>query len=52
MIGVYFRNRYGIAKVIDIEKVNGIEVLVFDKNVVFMVNKETGKTRDDILTNK
>ena len=52
MIGVYFRNRYGIAKVIDIEKVNGIEVLVFDKNVVFMVNKETGKIRDDILTNK
>lgn len=48
----YVRNKYGIAKVIDIENNNGIDILVFDKPICFLVNKETGKIKDDRLLNR
>jgi hypothetical protein len=51
-VGEYVRNKYGIAKVIDIENNNGIDVLVFDKNICFLVNKETGEIKEDKLFNK
>ena len=51
-VGDYVRNKYGIAQVINIENNNGIEVLVFDKNICFLVNKETGKIKDDKLLNR
>ena len=51
-VGEYCRNKYGIAKVIDIENNNGIEVLVFDKPICFLVNKETGKIKEDKLFNQ
>ena len=51
-VGEYVRNKYGIAKVIDIENNNGIDILVFDKPICFLVNKETGKIKDDRLLNR
>ena len=51
-VGEYVRNKYGIARVIDIENNNGIDVLVFDKNICFLVNKETGEIKEDKLFNK
>ena len=51
-VGDYVRNKYGIAKVIDIENNNGIDILVFDKPICFLVNKETGKIKDDRLLNR
>lgn len=51
-VGDYVRNKYGIAKVIDIENNNGIDILVFDKPICFLVNKETGKVKDDRLLNR
>lgn len=51
-VGDYARNKYGIAKVIDIENNNGIDILVFDKPICFLVNKETGKIKDDRLLNR
>ena len=51
-LGDYVRNKYGIAKVIDIENNNGIDILVFDKPICFLVNKETGKIKDDRLLNR
>ena len=51
-VGDYVRNKYGIAKVIDIENKNGIDILVFDKPICFLVNKETGEIKDDKLFNK
>lgn len=48
----YVRNKYGIAKVIDIENNNGIDILVFDKPICFLVNKETGEIKDDRLLNR
>ena len=51
-VGDYVRNKYGIAKVIDIENNNGIDILVFDKPICFLVNKETGKIKDDKLLNR
>ena len=51
-VGDYVRNKYGIAKVIDIENKNGIDTLVFDKPICFLVNKETGEIKDDRLLNK
>ena len=51
-VGDYVRNKYGIAKVIDIENNNGIDVLVFDKNICFLVNKKTGEITEDKLLNK
>lgn len=51
-VGDYVRNKYGIAKVIDIENNNGIDILVFDKPICFLVNKETGEIKEDRLLNK
>ena len=51
-VGEYFRNKYGIAKVIDIKNNNGIDILVFDKPICFLVNKETGKIIEDKLFNQ
>ena len=51
-VGDYVRNKYGIAKVIDIENNKGIDILVFDKPICFLVDKETGKITDDKLLNK
>ena len=51
-VGEYVRNKYGIAKVIDIENKNGIDILIFDKPICFLVNKETGEIKDDRLLNK
>ena len=51
-VGDYARNKYGIAKVIDIENNNGIDILVFDKPICFLVNKETGEIKDDRLLNR
>lgn len=51
-IGDYCRNKYGIAKVIDIKNNNGIDVLIFDKPICFFVNKETGKIKEDKLFNQ
>lgn len=48
----YVRNKYGIAKIIDIKNTNGIDVLVFDKDICFLVNKETGEIKDDKLFNQ
>lgn len=52
-VGDYVRNKYGIAKVVDIKKrkdiLNGIyfDVLVFDNNICFLANKETGERKED-----
>ena len=51
-VGDYVRNKYGIAKVIDIENNNGIDILVFDKSICFLVNKETGEIKEDRLLNR
>lgn len=51
-VGEYCRNKYGIAKVIDIENNNGIDILVFDKPICFLVDKKTGEIKDDRLLNK
>lgn len=51
-VGDYVRNKYGIAKVIDIENNNGIDILVFDNPICFLVNKETGEIKDDRLLNR
>ena len=51
-VGDYVRNKYGIAKVIDIENKNGIDILEFNKDICFLVNKETGEIKDDKLFNK
>lgn len=51
-VGDYVRNKYGIAKVIYIENNNGIDILVFDKPICFLVNKETGEIKDDRLLNR
>ena len=51
-VGEYVRNRYGIAKVVGIENNNGIEVLIFDRNICFFVDKKTGEIKDDRLFNK
>ena len=48
----YVRNKYGIAKVIDIENNNGIDILVFDNPICFLVNKETSEIKDDRLFNR
>ena len=53
-IGDYVRNKYGIAKVIDIENKNGTEIIVFDRDIAFLVDKETdveiGRTNRLIIT--
>ena len=51
-VGDYVRNKYGIAKIIDIENNNGIDILEFNKDICFLVNKETGEIKDDKLFNK
>ena len=51
-VGDYVRNKYGIAKIIDIKNNNGIDVLTFDKNICFLVNKKTGEIKDDKLFNQ
>lgn len=51
-VGEYVRNKYGIAKVINIENYNGIDILVFDRNIVFLVDKKTEKIKEDRLFNK
>ena len=51
-VGDYVRNKYGIAKVIDIKNNNGIDILVFDKDICFLVNKETKEIKDDKLFNQ
>lgn len=51
-VGEYVRNKYGIARIINIENNNGIDILVFDRNIVFLVDKKTGKIEDDRLFNK
>lgn len=51
-VGEYVRNRYGIAKVVEIENNNGIEVLIFDRNICFLVDKKIGEIKDDRLFNK
>ena len=51
-VGEYCRNKYGIAKVIDIENNYGIDVLVFDKPICFLVDKKTGEIKEDKLLNK
>ena len=51
-VGDYVRNKYGIAKVIDIENNNGIDILVFDKPICFLVNKKTGEIKDDRSFNR
>ena len=51
-IGDYVRNQYGIAKIVDIKNKNGIDILVFDRNICFLVNKETGEIIQDRLFNE
>ena len=51
-VGDYVRNKYGIAKIIDIKNTHGIDVLIFDKDICFLVNKETGEIKDDKLFNQ
>lgn len=41
-IGDYVRNKYGIAKIVDIENKNDINILKFDRDICFMVDKKTG----------
>lgn len=48
----FVRNKYGIAKVINIEEQDGMQVVTFDRNIVYMVNVKTGEIKDDNLTNK
>lgn len=51
-VGDYVRNKYDIAKIIDIKNNNGIDILVFDKPICFLVNKKTGEIKDDRLLNR
>ena len=52
-IGDYVRNQYGIAKVINIENNDGLDMLVFNNNICFAVDYRTGKRNEDIpLFNK
>lgn len=51
-VGEYFRNKYGIAKLIKIEEQDGIQVLTLDRKIVFLVNTENGEIKDDRLINK
>lgn len=40
-VGMYVRNKYGIAKIVNV-KDNGIcDVIIFDKNICFACNNET-----------
>ena len=48
----FVRNKYGIARVINIEEQDGMQVATFDRNIVYMVNVKTGEIKDDNLTNK
>lgn len=54
-VGDYVKNKYGIAKIIDISNNNGIDIIEFDRDIAFLVNKETkkehSKTRFLPLTN-
>ena len=53
IIGKYVRNKYGIAKIINVENNNGIDILILDKPIVFIVEIKTGKEAKQIpLTNK
>lgn len=51
-VGELVRNKYGIARVINIEEKDGMQVVTFDRNIVFWVNTKTGEIKDDKLTNK
>ena len=42
-IGDYVRNKYGIAKVVDIENKNDINILKFDRDIAFMIDTKENK---------
>ena len=42
-VGDYVRNKYGIAKVIDIENKNDINILKFDRDIAFMIDIKENK---------
>ena len=42
-VGDYVRNKYGIAKVVDIENKNDINILRFDRDIAFMIDREENK---------
>lgn len=42
-VGDYVRNKYGIAKVIDIENKNDINILKFDRDIAFMIDRKENK---------
>ena len=46
-VGDYVRNQYGIAKLVNIEKSN-VDIYVFDRDVCFLVNKDTGEIKKRI----
>jgi len=52
-VGEYIRNRYGIAKVVDIsfDSLLGVNKLKLDNKIAFRVNKETGEIAEliDVL---
>ena len=42
-VGDYVRNKYGIAKVVEIEDKNDINILKFDRDICFMVDRKENK---------
>lgn len=50
-IGKYIRNKFGIAKIIDVFKENDIVFLKLDNDIVFDVDRETGEICDKFLRN-
>ena len=49
-VGDYVRNQYGIAKLINIENYNNIDIYVFDKNICFITDEKTNEVKK--LVNK
>ena len=48
-IGKYIRNKYGIAKIVNVLENEGKVALKLDNKIVFRVNKETGEINDKNL---
>ena len=48
-IGKYIRNKYGIAKIVDVLENKDKVALKLDNKIVFRVNKETGEINDKNL---
>ena len=42
-IGDYVRNEYGIAKIIDIVNNGQFDIIIFDKEICYFVNKQTNE---------